>query len=373
MWKTKQEAPSSTPAEPAKVAAVFPAGTDPASDRLPSADPAPRDEHSGRAGTTIGKTLKLKGEMTGGEDVHVEGEVEGKVDLSGNALLVGESGKVRAQVKARSILVWGHLEGTVQAIERTEIRKTGSLEGDLVTSRIVTEDGAEFRGSIDILEPEEPEEPEDKDEQAPPAAAAKSAPPARLHAQLRFLAGARGDPSRQRHPRQRRVTPSTAERIDPAQSDAAVRTNGSSGPPNASERRQAKATGAALMSGPGEQEGFSRPKARPSTRSRRSRIVTPNPSSRGRAHKLAGEQKVPLAPRGPAKRSRRLPPRASRRNIASAEIRRAKRMRRDLFPTPQQDGRRVRAPRKFPSHGGAVEPAGPPALPRGWPASRRCG
>ena len=171
MWKTKQEAPSSTPAEPAKVAAVFPAGTDPASDRLPSADPAAPDEHSGRAGTRIGKTLKIKGEMTGGEDVHVEGEVEGKVDLSGNALLVGESGKVRAQVKARSILVWGRLEGTVQAIERTEIRKTGSLEGDLVTSRIVTEDGAEFRGSIDILEPEE------KDEQAPPAAAAKSAPP----------------------------------------------------------------------------------------------------------------------------------------------------------------------------------------------------
>ena len=174
MWKTKQEAPSSIPAEPAKVAAVFPAGTDPASASHPSAPAAARDEHSGRAGTRIGKTLKLKGEMTGGEDVHVEGEVEGKVDLSGNALLVGESGKVRAQVKARSILVWGHLEGTVQAIERTEIRKTGSLVGDLVTSRIVTEDGAEFRGSIDILEPEELE---DRDEQAPPAAAAKSAPP----------------------------------------------------------------------------------------------------------------------------------------------------------------------------------------------------
>ena len=161
MWRTKQEASSSIPAEPAKVPAASPAGTDPVSDRLPTAPPAPRDEHSGQAQTKIGKTLKIKGEMTGSEDVHVEGEVEGKVDLGGNALLVGESGTVRAQVKARSILVWGHLEGKVQAIERTEIRKTGSLEGDLVTSRIVTEDGAEFRGSIDILAPEE------KDEKAP--------------------------------------------------------------------------------------------------------------------------------------------------------------------------------------------------------------
>ena len=171
MWRTKQEASSSIPAEPAKVAAVFPAAADPASDQLPTADPAPRDEHSGQARTKIGKTLKIKGEMTGSEDVHVEGEVEGKVDLGESALVIGESGKVRAQVNARSILVLGHLEGKVQAIERTEIRKTGSLEGDLVTSRIVTEDGAEFRGSIDILTPEE------KDETAPPAAAAKPAPP----------------------------------------------------------------------------------------------------------------------------------------------------------------------------------------------------
>ena len=167
MWKKEQEASSSIPAEPAKVAAVFPAGTDPASDSRPTADPAPRDEHSGQAQTKIGKTIKIKGEMTGSEDVHVEGEVEGKVDLGESALVVGQGGKVRAQVNARSILVLGYLEGKVQAIERTEIRKTGSLQGNLVTSRIVTEDGAEFRGSIDILEPEA------KDEKAPPAAAVK--------------------------------------------------------------------------------------------------------------------------------------------------------------------------------------------------------
>ncbi len=170
MLRRKQEASSSITAEPAKGPAVSPAGTDPASDSRPTADPAPLDEHSGRPRSKIGKTIKLKGEMTGSEDVHVEGEVEGKVDLGESALVVDQSGKVRAQVNARSILILGHLEGKVRAIERTEIRKTGSLTGDLVTSRIVTEDGAEFRGSIDIVQSE-------KNEKAPPAAAAKSGPP----------------------------------------------------------------------------------------------------------------------------------------------------------------------------------------------------
>ena len=170
MWGRKQEASSSISAEPAKVLAVFPPGTDPASASRPIAHPTPHDEHSGQARTRIGKTIRIKGEMSGSGDMYVEGEVEGKVDLDDSALLVGLSGKVRAQVKARSILVEGRLEGKVQASERTEIRKTGSLKGDLVTSRIVTEDGAEFRGSIDIVRSE-------KDEQAPPAEAAEDGPP----------------------------------------------------------------------------------------------------------------------------------------------------------------------------------------------------
>ena len=91
--------------------------------------------------------------MTASEDVYVEGEVEGKLDLGDSKLVVGQRGKVRAQVKAHSILVLGYLEGKVHAIDKTEIRKTGSLLGSLVTSRIISEDGAGFRGSIDISEP----------------------------------------------------------------------------------------------------------------------------------------------------------------------------------------------------------------------------
>ena len=102
----------------------------------------------------IGKSLKVKGTITGHEDLYVDGEIEGTVELEENSLTVGPNGNVSADVKARDITVLGRLTGNVRAGERIEIRKTGSLEGDLTTSRIVIEDGAVFRGSIDIVKPE---------------------------------------------------------------------------------------------------------------------------------------------------------------------------------------------------------------------------
>ncbi len=116
-----------------------------------AARPAPGADRNARTQAQIGKALKLKGEITGSEDVYVDGEVEGTIELRDNGLTVGPNGNVRAHVKARSITVLGRLEGNVTASERIEIRKTGSLEGDLVTPRVVIEDGAVFRGSIDIL------------------------------------------------------------------------------------------------------------------------------------------------------------------------------------------------------------------------------
>jgi cytoskeletal protein CcmA (bactofilin family) len=103
----------------------------------------------------IGKSLKVRGEISGSEDLTIDGEVEGTVELKDNSLTIGPNGKVHANVTARSITVLGRLEGNVKAGERVEISKTGSLEGDLVTPRIVIEDGAVFRGSIDILKPGE--------------------------------------------------------------------------------------------------------------------------------------------------------------------------------------------------------------------------
>ena len=93
----------------------------------------------------IGKSLKLKGEITGSEDLYIDGEVEGTVELKGNSLTVGPRGNVHADVSARSITILGRLQGNVKVGERTEIRKTGSFGGELVTAQIVIEDGAEHR------------------------------------------------------------------------------------------------------------------------------------------------------------------------------------------------------------------------------------
>ena len=151
MWGRKDEAapPPNTDAP----ATGRPAAT-PETGRSQASNATPRvSAGSGRSQAQIGKALKLKGEITGSEDVYVDGEVEGTIELRENTLTVGPNGNVKANVKARSITVLGRLEGNVTAGERIEIRKTGSLEGDLVTPRVVIEDGAVFRGSIYILRP----------------------------------------------------------------------------------------------------------------------------------------------------------------------------------------------------------------------------
>ena len=107
----------------------------------------------GQSLAQIGKSLKLKGEITGSEDLYIDGEVEGTVELKGNSLTVGPNGNVYADVSARSITILGRLQGNVKVGERTEIRKTGSFGGELLTAQIVIEDGAVFRGSIDIVKP----------------------------------------------------------------------------------------------------------------------------------------------------------------------------------------------------------------------------
>ena len=101
----------------------------------------------------IGKSLKLKGEITGNEDLYIDGEVEGRIELKEHSLTVGPNGNVHADVSARSITILGRLQGNVKAGERTEIHKTGSFEGELLTAQIVIKDGAVFRGSVDVVKP----------------------------------------------------------------------------------------------------------------------------------------------------------------------------------------------------------------------------
>ncbi|HEX6806125.1 MAG TPA: polymer-forming cytoskeletal protein [Terriglobales bacterium] len=99
----------------------------------------------------IGKSVNIKGELSGSEDIYVDGQVEGSIQLAGNSLTVGPHGRVRANVTARNVTVGGTLDGNIQASERTELRKSAVVNGDVQTKRIAIEEGAYFKGKLEIL------------------------------------------------------------------------------------------------------------------------------------------------------------------------------------------------------------------------------
>jgi cytoskeletal protein CcmA (bactofilin family) len=105
---------------------------------------------SERIAARLGASLHVKGEITGNEDLHIDGSVEGLVQLEDRKLVVGASAKVTADVIAREVVVYGNVKGNLRARDRIEIKKDGSVVGDLTTARIMIEDGAYFKGSIEI-------------------------------------------------------------------------------------------------------------------------------------------------------------------------------------------------------------------------------
>ncbi len=147
MWKpTNQPATPGRPSEPERPttsAPVVPVATEtPASPRpvvTTTSDQA-----------TIGKSLVIKGEVTGSESLYIDGRVEGSINLSGNRVTVGRNGVVAANINAREIVVLGKVRGNLTASDRVDIRSDGSLTGDVVAARISIEDGAFFKGGIDI-------------------------------------------------------------------------------------------------------------------------------------------------------------------------------------------------------------------------------
>jgi len=102
----------------------------------------------------IGKSVVIKGELSGSEDLFLDGEVEGNIDLHNNNLVIGPNGQVRANVFAKDVVIHGKVEGTVTGVNRVELKKSSMLNGDINTHRIVIEDGAFFKGAIDIRKPE---------------------------------------------------------------------------------------------------------------------------------------------------------------------------------------------------------------------------
>ena len=99
---------------------------------------------------TIGKSLVIKGEVTGSESLYIDGRVEGSISLAGNRVTIGRNGVVAANINAREIVVLGKVRGNLTASDRVDIRSDGSLTGDVVAARISIEDGAFFKGGIDI-------------------------------------------------------------------------------------------------------------------------------------------------------------------------------------------------------------------------------
>jgi len=146
----------------------------------PTPSHAPTSESRGPA--NIGKAVMIKGQIFSREDLTIDGEIDGSVELHEHRLTVGPNGKLQAGVKAREVVVLGTIHGNVEASDKIDIRKDAKLVGDIKTARIVIEDGAYFKGSIDIARPEvskpaaAPAQP--KAASAAPAAHSSSATPA---------------------------------------------------------------------------------------------------------------------------------------------------------------------------------------------------
>jgi cytoskeletal protein CcmA (bactofilin family) len=149
MWKPSQTGSTNTTPTPEPTRPAPPPA--PAYENTPS-----RPAQSAASGeqATIGKGLTIKGEINGSESLYIDGKVEGSVNLPGNRVTVGRNGQVAASITAREIVVLGKVRGNVTATDRVDIRAEGSLSGDVAAARISIEDGAFFKGGIDIRKPE---------------------------------------------------------------------------------------------------------------------------------------------------------------------------------------------------------------------------
>ena len=98
----------------------------------------------------LGKSVTIKGEVSGSEDLYIDGNVEGAIDLKGNSFTLGPNGRVKANINARSAVIHGKLEGNINATDRVDLKQSAIVTGDIVTQRISIDEGAFFKGGVDI-------------------------------------------------------------------------------------------------------------------------------------------------------------------------------------------------------------------------------
>ena len=111
---------------------------------------------------TIGRTLVIKGEITGAESLFVDGRVEGTINLPDNRVTIGRNGNVAANVSAKEVVVMGKIQGNVECSDRLDIRSEGSLTGDVITHRISVEEGAILKGGVEVRVPEKKAQPQNQ-------------------------------------------------------------------------------------------------------------------------------------------------------------------------------------------------------------------
>jgi cytoskeletal protein CcmA (bactofilin family) len=148
MWKPTQQGQSPSPTPTPEQPAARPVAVQPTLET-----PRPAASSVGEQ-ASISKGLSIKGEITGTESLFIDGKVEGSISIPGNRVTVGKNGNVTASISAREIVVLGKLKGNVNATDRVDIRAEGALTGDVAAARISIEDGAFFKGGIDIRKPD---------------------------------------------------------------------------------------------------------------------------------------------------------------------------------------------------------------------------
>src|SRR5215467_4791490 len=149
MWKSEKPVSPSTPLSSQPTSPVI---SVPVMTREARPEPPQKTGEAFRAEVAahIGKSVVVKGELSGSEDLYLDGEVEGTIELRDHSLVVGPNGRIRANITARELIVHGKAEGNVHCTERVELKKSCVLVGDIITQRVVIEDGAFFKGAVDL-------------------------------------------------------------------------------------------------------------------------------------------------------------------------------------------------------------------------------
>ena len=150
MWKRDESVRPPAGRDAAGVPAPAAPTSTPSAGAAPGPTPETRRHMDTRDVVNIGKSVVIKGELDGSEDLTIEGHVEGKIELRDHVLTIGPNGRIKAQVFAKVVVVLGELVGNINASERVDIRENGSVDGDIVSPRVAIAEGAHFRGSIDM-------------------------------------------------------------------------------------------------------------------------------------------------------------------------------------------------------------------------------